>query len=138
MHTIRINDYRDFFIARSRCCWKQSNTIKLEGNIGELMENLRQGKIRLTQRFPCSQETDTGDEWQPAILSGFWFFFCRTYLGKIICFRSHLVAANSEDLWAICGHFLAFSFNHDDPCPIEGSSNHESSAQPPTLARLNN
>lgn len=55
----------------------------LTENIGELMENLRQGKIRLTQRFPCSQETDTGDAWQPAILSGFWFFSVEPILVKL-------------------------------------------------------
>lgn len=47
------------------------------------MKNLRQGKIRLTQRFPCSQETDTGDAWQPAILSGFWFFSVEPILVKL-------------------------------------------------------
>lgn len=47
------------------------------------MENLRQGKIRLTQRFLCSQETDTGDAWQPAILSGFWFFSVEPILVKL-------------------------------------------------------
>lgn len=134
MHTIRINDYRDFFIARSRCCWKQSNTIKLEGNIGESSTG-KDSSYATLSLFARDRHW-----WCMAASYLIWLlvFFCRTYLGKIICFRSHLVATNSEDLWAIYGHFLAFSFNHDDPCPIEGSSNHESSAQPPTLGRLNN
>lgn len=59
-------------------------------------------------------------------------------ISYMVCSWPYMDYNNSEDLWAIYGHFLAFSFNHDDPCPIEGSSNHESSAQPPTLARLNN
>lgn len=64
------------------------------------MENLRQGKIRLTQRFPCSQETDTGDAWQPAILSGFWFFSVEPIFVKLSA-CSHQFGRPMGDLWPL-------------------------------------